>query len=285
MTASKTFRLFLLLSLSLLSAAFADGADNITRMSDGRGVTLFQMAGAAERSDVILVGEVHDNAAHHDLQFALIRSLSWKKVPLAIGVEMMQAESQKDLDDWVAGKTTEKEFEKVFAANWVQEWRLYRDIFVFARDNKIPLIALNLPKDLAKKVSRQGYASLTEEERKTLPAGTTCDLDNPHTEFLKKAFKHLFKNVTKGRIFEYFCEAQTLRNSGMASTMMQYAQKHPGTKIVALTGIWHAVKNAIPDQLQRKGSKLAATVILPEIAELDKSNATAAVADYMVTTR
>lgn len=284
MSATMAARIFFIMALSLALRSQPCLAGEIARMSDRQGVNFSQMVKAAERADVVLIGEVHDNKAHHDLQVAVIRSLLDRKIPLAIGFETMQSESQQHLDDWTRGRVSEEEFKKIFAANWTYNWNLYREIFIVARENKIPLIALNLPKEIAKKVSRKGYQSLTEEEKKSLPAGTTCDLNNPHTEFLKKAFKGLFQNVTNGRVFSYFCEAQTLRNSGMASNIKEYHRKNPDRKFIALAGIWHAVRNAIPEQLERNGSKLASLVIMPEIAELRRESATAAEADYMVAT-
>ena len=279
---STTVQLLLMLTFLVLWQAEAYAAPVITHVSDGQEVTLTQLMADAERSDLIMIGEVHDNKGHHEIQLAVIRSLWAKKLPLAIGVEMMQTDSQKDLNDWTDGKISERDFLTVFADNWTYHWQLYRDIFIFARDNKIPMVALNIPKEVAKKVSRGGYKSLTAEEMKNLPAGTSCDLNNPHTAFLKKSFQEVFKHVTNGRVFDYFCEAQTLRNSGMAMNIGQYAKKHPERKIIALAGIWHSVRNAIPEQLARNGSKLASTVILPEIPELQRDNATVAEADYMV---
>ena len=270
----------LAISLVLQTQAYAGAV--ITRMSDRQKVPLSHLVGAAERSDLVLIGEVHDSQVHHDIQLALIRSLWTKQVPLSLAVEMIQSDSQKQLDDWTGGRISEQEFRAVFAGNWSQDWRLYRDIFIFARDNRIPMVAINLPKEMVKKVSREGYRSLTAEEKKNLPMGTSCDLNNPHTDFLRKSFKEVFKHVTNNKVFDYFCEAQTLRNSGMAMNITQYAKKHPERKIVALAGIWHSVRNAIPEQLQRNGSKLASTVVLPEIPELGTENATPAEVDYMI---
>lgn len=277
-----TLRLILMLTLSLTLTMEAYAGAVITRMSDRLNVTMSQLATDAGKSDLILIGEAHDSKEHHEMQLALIRALWSKKVPFAIGLEMMESDSQQQLDDWTQGKMTEEVFKTVFAGNWSLDWRLYRDIFTFARDNRIPMVGLNVPKEIITKVSRQGYASLTPEEMKNLPRGTTCDLNNPHTTFLAKSFKDVFKHVTNGKVFSYFCEAQTLRNSGMAMNIAGYAKKYPGTKIIGLAGIWHAVKNAVPEQLERNGSKIASTVILPEIPELGPRNATTGEADYFI---
>jgi uncharacterized iron-regulated protein len=278
----KKVRLALMLAISLASAVNAYPGAVITRMSDRQSVTSAQLAAAAERSDLVLFGEAHDDRLHHEMQLSLIRTLWAKKIPLAIGLEMIQADSQKELDAWTEGTLSEHDFLAVYSRNWSLDWSLYRDIFWFARENHIPMVALNIPKETVSKVSRQGFASLTAEERKDLPEGTSCDLNNPHTAFLKSAFRNVFTHANNGQVFTYFCEAQTLRNSGMAMNIVRYAKKHPERKIVALAGIWHAVKNAIPEQLERNGSKLSNMVILPEMPELNSHNASPDVVDYMI---
>jgi uncharacterized iron-regulated protein len=289
MTRKMLLNLTLAISLivpTLGNTAAATGAANggavITRVSDRQRVTLSQLISAAEHSDLVLIGEAHDNKLHHEMQFALIRALWSKKAPMAIGLEMIQADSQQALDDWTEGKLSEDAFLSVYARNWSLDWSLYRDIFMFARENRVPLVGLNIPKELVVKVSRQGYAALSAEEKKDLPQGTTCDLNNRHTAFLKASFLEIFTHQTTGRNFTFFCEAQNLRNSGMARNIIRYVEKHPGRKIVALAGIWHAVKNAIPEQLEKNDSKLTNTVIMPEIPELNSKNAEPDAVDYLI---
>jgi uncharacterized iron-regulated protein len=282
---SKTTRTALIatLLLTLAASCLAGSGWVITRISEHQQVLLPQLLKDAEQSELVLIGEAHDNKVHHAIQLALIKALVEKKVPIAIGLEMFEAESQQALDDWSAGKLSEQEFQAIYARNWSLDWNLYRDIFLFARDNHIPMAGLNVPKELVLKVSRDGYASLSADEKKRLPQGTSCDLNNPHTEFLKESFEEVFKHETKGRVFTYFCEAQTVRNSGMAVNTERYLARHPGRKIVVLAGIWHAVKNAIPEQLERNDNPLRNTVILPQIPELKPADLTPDVADYLVT--
>ncbi|WP_328760677.1 ChaN family lipoprotein [Geomonas azotofigens] len=78
------------------------------------------------------------------------------------------------------------------------------------------------------------------------------------------------------------CEAQTVRNSGMAVAITRYLDKEPRRKLVVLTGVWHAVKYGIPDQLRRLGTRLEWTVILPETPYLNSGNSGASEADYLV---
>ena len=271
--------LILICCIVLPASSRADGA--ITRMSDRQAVSFSQMMADSISSDVIMIAETHDNKKHHELQLDVIRSFRAKKIPLAIGLEMFQTDYQKQLDDWVEGRISEKNFKEIYAKNWSYDWSLYRELFIFARDNRIPMVALNIPKEIIFKVSRKGLASLTPEERKNLPLGVTCDINKSQTEFLKKTFEGVFGHEAKGNVFTYFCEAQAVRNSGMAMTIANHRKSNPGRKMVAIAGTWHAVKHGIPEHFTTT-SNLSFRVILPEISELGIRNATSEITDYLI---
>ena len=277
----KTMQLILILVCCTASPAVVFAGGVITRMSNRQAVSFSQMMADVAGSDIILIAEEHINNKHHELQLDVIRSLWTKKIPLAIGLEMFQMDNQGQLDDWIEGKMTEESFKAVYSRNWSYDWSLYRDIFIFARDNHIPMIALNIPKEIVFKVAQRGFASLTPEERKNLPLGVTCDLNNPQTEFLKKTFQAVFKHEGNGKVFDYFCEAQGVRNSGMAMNIVNAQKKHTDRKLVALAGTWHAVKHGIPERFENI-KNLSYKVIQPEINELHAGNATSALIDYLV---
>ena len=243
MTRAVKYLLMLLCCFAVPVRADAGGA--IMRMSDRQPVSFAQMVADAQISDVTMVAETHDNKKHHALQLEIIRSFHAKKITLAIGLEMFQTDYQKQLDDWVEGKLPELHFKEIYARNWSYDWSLYRELFLFARDNHIPLIALNVPKTLIFKVAKKGFESLTPEERRNLPLGITCDINRPQTEFLKKTFEGVFGHEAKGQQFTYFCEAQAVRNSGMAMIIANNQKKHPGRRLIAIAGTWHAVKHGI----------------------------------------
>jgi uncharacterized iron-regulated protein len=251
------------------------------RMSDRQTVTFQQMMTETLSADVIMVAETHDSKKSHEIQLDIIRSLWVKKVPLAIGLEMVQTNYQKQLDDWIEGRITEQSFKEIYARNWSYDWSLYRDLFIFARENRIPMVALNIPKEIIFKVAKKGFASLTPEERKNLPFGVTCDINKPQTEFLKKTFQEVFGHEANGKVFTYFCEAQAVRNSGMAMIIANNQKKHPGRKLVAIAGTWHAVKHGIPDRLVDV-KNLTIKVLLPEIPELGTRNTTSDLIDYLI---
>jgi len=277
----KTVQHILMIICCIAVTAPAHAAGEIIRLSDRQAVSFEQMVTDVQSADVVLIADTHDSKIHHELQLEVIRSFQAKKTPLAIGLEMFQTDYQKQLDDWTAGKIPEQSFKEIYAKNWSYDWSLYRELFMFARDNRIPMVALNVPKGIVFKVARNGFASLSADERKNLPFGVTCDINKPQTEFLKKTFEGVFKHEAKGQLFTYFCEAQAVRNSGMAMSIATYRKNNPGKKLVALAGTWHAVKHGIPDRLFN-GKDLNYRVILPEISELGRRNTSSDIADYLI---
>jgi uncharacterized iron-regulated protein len=253
----------------------------LLKVSDKRSVEFRQFMEDIERSDVIFIGETHDVIKQHENQLDIIRGLYSRKIPVAIGLEMFSTDSQQQLDDWSKGKLDEQDFKTAYARNWSYDWQLYRAIFIFARDNHIPMIALNVPKPIISKIMRQGSAALDENDKKELPPHFSWTLNPPQTEYLRRITAQVFKNKPGVMPLTNFCEAQALRNNVMAWSISKYRNKFPTRKVIAIAGTWHAIKNGAPEQLKQYGS-LSDTVILPELPEFVIQNVTPNEADYII---
>jgi uncharacterized iron-regulated protein len=265
------------LSLLIVSCISAHGAQ-FARVSDKEPADLAEVVQDIEKADVIFIGETHDNAQLHATALAVIRSLHAKKLPLALGLEMFTPEDQQALDDWTGGKLDEEKFIPVYSRNWSYDWRLYRDLFIFARDNHIPLIALNIPKPVISRVMARGPAALQESE---IPPKVSWTLNAAQTVYMRTIARQVFGNTPPEKLVERLCAAQAFRNSGMAWNIVHYKQKHAADKVVVLAGTWHAVKNGVPELLPAYG-KVTSKVILPELPEFNLGNATFREADYLI---
>ncbi|MFZ0133989.1 MAG: ChaN family lipoprotein [Desulfobacterales bacterium] len=221
--------------------------------------TLTEVIPQLKKDRVILVGEHHTDENHHRMQLEVIRQLHEAGVPLAIGMEMFRRDSQPDLDLWVAGKIDEKEFEKIYDANWSYPWRLYRPILLYARENRIPVIGLNVPGAITRQVARAGYQSLSEEQKSEL-GNVTCRVDKDYMEFIQQAFGgHAHTELN----FIYFCEAQMVWDTVMAVTALEYIERHPDTLMVILAGTGHVRKQAVATQIRNR-TAIPLSVFLPE---------------------
>ena len=231
-----------------------------------------------KRNRIILVGEHHSNPNHHAAQVKVIRMLEESGVQVAIGLEMFRSDSQQTLDRWMAGEIDEDKFLEIFYDNWGYSWENYRVIFDYAREKQIPLIGLNVSRDITRQVSRQGFQSLNKEQKGKL-SNIACRVDQEYMDYIKKAFG----GHAHGKLnFTYFCEAQLVWDTVMAVNALDYLNKNPNAMIVVLTGVGHAQKNAIPRQI-RKRSEVAHAIILPEIkGVIDAETVDQSDADYIM---
>ena len=274
------FIFFLLITAGHLQADGNKADTKVFRLSDRKVIPYEQMVDDLRDTDIVFVGEMHDREAHHQLQLGIIRALKTPKTPIAVGFEMFNYESQKDLDNWVDGTMPESDFMKTYYRNWNFPWLLYDDIFLYVRDNKIPAIALNVPPEITRKVSASGFSSLTKEERAKLPPETGCVVDEQYMKFIRRAHS---MHGHGGKNFVYFCEAQLLWDQVMARTIIEYRKKNPGKTVVVITGNGHAWKRGIPEQVRSLSEKTSARVVLPHIpGHIDPTAMSPADADYIL---
>jgi uncharacterized iron-regulated protein len=244
----------------------------------GKGETTFQgMIKEISSARVIFFGEIHNDINHHKNQLDAIQALYKKGLPFATGLEMFPKKHQENHNDWVSGSIKEENFIPIFNEDWGYDWGLYKDIFLYARNKKIPLIGLNVPREITRKVAQRGFQSLSSDELSELPPGITCDLDKRYMDFIKRVFEYKENN---DETFRNFCEAQVIWDQSMAWHLSQYLRKNPDSLVIVLTGTVHAWKYGIPRQLQ-KFISVKYRVILPDLPG-DYSTITINDADYMV---
>jgi uncharacterized iron-regulated protein len=254
---------------------------DVVRLKDRSMISFDRMVGEVSKSRVVVLGETHDSQSDHDLQLKIIRTLHEGGAQLAVGLEMFRAENQELLDKWWRWGMSTEQFEVLYRENWDMPWPLYRDIFLYSRQKRIPLVGLNVPRDVISKVAREGFASLTEAERKKLPPGLTCTLDETYRSFIRRAFTEHAR--ASGLSFDHFCEAQMVWDTAMAIHALEYLDRNPGSRIVILAGSAHAWKRAIPRQIATMRPDVTVSVILPARGgKGDREKITAEDADYLV---
>ena len=239
---------------------------------------LSQAISELKKSRIVVVGEHHNKGAHHRAQLAVIQALNEAGLEVAVGLEMFRHDSQPALDRWVAGGMDAQRFEKIYYDNWNFPWQAYSMIFEYARDQQIPMIGLNVPREITRQVSRNGFNSLTPEQKGQL-AEVSCVVDQQYMNYIRQAFG----GHGHGQLnFIHFCEAQMVWDTAMAVYSINYLEKNPNATVVILTGVGHAQKGAVPRQIHMR-SKLPSAVILPEVAgSIDRETISSNEADYLI---
>lgn len=229
-------------------------------------------------SDIVFIGEQHNVREHHEAQLEIIKALKRAGADVALGLEMFMAEEQPALDRWVRGDMPEEDFRELYGEYWDLPWHLYEDIFTYSREQGIPLVGLNVPKDITKKVSGKGFSALSREDLKRLPVGITCTVDSKYMDFMRTVYSAHGKS---GRQFVHFCEAQLLWDRVMAHYVVDYLRKNPGKTVVVLSGLVHSWKMGIPGQVGRE-SGFTYKVILPLTPDTPRETMTTEYLDYFL---
>ena len=194
-----------------------------------------QMLAAATDSRVVYVGETHDNPASHRLQLDVLRAMA-DRYPgqLSLGMEMFNTEQQAVLDRWVAGEIDEKTFlkESDWYGNWRMDFAYYQEILDFAREQRIPVLALNAPKDLVDAVGETPVAEMPADLQDRLPE---MDMTDPYQRAMSEA---VFADHPVGeQQVERFIRVQTLWDEIMAANVAEELQrKGPAHRMVVLAG-------------------------------------------------
>lgn len=235
----------------------------------GQRIELDQFTTEIRNFRVVLVGETHDRFDHHIQQLQIIREIHKRYPNIAIGLEYFQKPFQAKLDAFVNGTIDTREMLRgaEYYRRWRFDYRLYEPILSFARENKIPLVALNVPAEITRKVGAKGIAGLDPAERAQLPADVDRT-DEAYRDRLKTVFEQHYKERGHGS-FENFYDAQLLWDEGMAATAAEYLARFPRRKMVILAGAGHiAYGHGIPRRLQKRLQENVATVV-PADGELD----------------
>lgn len=199
-------------------------------------------------AQVVAFAETHDHVRCHEIQLEALENLDTGKGDLAVGFEMFQRPAQPVLDQWVRGELTEWEFlEKV---NWYRSWGfpypLFRPIFLYCREHRIPMIALNAPQEVTRKVGRTGLRSLTDAER-ALVAEDLRLTDRANRRNFDEIFTH-----HPGINLDFYYEAFCVWDETMAESAARHLRK-AGGRMLVIAGSGHIRGGlGIPERIRRR---------------------------------
>ena len=210
-----------------------------------------------KKAKVVYLGETHDSSQDHQNQLKIIKELYKNNPKIAIGMEMFQRPFQEIINQYIAGKITEAELvEKTEYKNrWGFDWELYASILRFAKENKVPVLALNTPSEISRKVAKGGIENLSDEEKKLIPSITEIKLDNiPYRQMVLKAFEqHQSAGHGNSNSANRFFLAQVLWDETMADGIAKFVKTNPDYQVVVLAGQGHVVYGyGIPSRVERR---------------------------------
>lgn len=198
----------------------------------GRSISHKAMVKRCLRADIILFGELHDNAIGHWLQLELTRQLA-DAGPLVLGAEMIERDDQATLDRYLRGELDQAAFDSL-ARLWKNHKSDYAPLVDLAKERGLPFVGTNVPRRYARAVSRGGFEALDsvpEAERvwiATLPIAFDPQLPR-YRHMLTMMGDHGTPDMVK---------AQALKDATMAQSIAEHAK--PDSRSIHYNGTYHS---------------------------------------------
>lgn len=217
---------------------------------------------------VVYVGERHDQAADHAVQYAVLSQLHRDEASLAIGMEMFQVPFQEPLDEWSAGRIDETVLRRdtEYDERWGFDFSMLRPILEYARNRGLEVVALNAPREVAYAVAQGGVDSLDPELASTLPE---LDLEDAEHRALFDSEFDVGEHGAEETVDQYY-QAQVLWDETMGSRVAETLARSDGpAKMIVFAGRVHVKRGlGIPDRAARRGAAPYVVVMPVTPAEL-----------------
>lgn len=260
--------------------------DGVTDTRTGDLITPAELAKRLKGVRLLLVGESHTDMDFHRVQLRVAEELVRQGRPVFLGLEMYPYTGQRFLDQWVDGLLTEDGFLQLsrWYEKWGYNWKYYRDIFLFARDHKVRMFAVNAPRDVVAAVRKKGFKNLTPEEAAHIPGDIAAS--NADHKTLFKSFFATDDPIHSGMTEEQWDSmtgAQATWDATMAHNAVKSLREHggPETVMVVLAGSGHVAYGVgIERQAARGFDGRIATVIPVNVRGEDGGEVKAVQAAY-----
>jgi uncharacterized iron-regulated protein len=241
--------------------------DGITDTATGEVLSANQLAGRLRDTRLLLLGESHTTADFHRVQLRVIRALQEAGRKVMIGLEMFPYTEQKSLDHWRDGLLTEAGFLTLgrWYEFWGYHWDYYRDIFLYARDNRIPLYGVNTPRHVVTAVRQKGIDKLSESDKQHVPPRIDVESAD-HLKFFQASFDD--DSSAHGKMSDAMLKsmlaAQATWDASMAYNSVKVLKASPPDSIlVVLVGSGHVAYGVGIERQARQWFDGKITTLIP----------------------
>jgi uncharacterized iron-regulated protein len=206
------------------------------------------------QADVVAVGEEH---YHPDIQAFALRLFQalarHRPQRLALAMEFLERDGQQVVAAYLTGTIDRDLFQERLGAS-AAFMRHYFPLVQYARQSGIPVLAMNVPRRIARQVAREGLEKtlqhLDSNDRPHLPA-TLSAVSPPYRAYFLEAVAAAHQ--VAGEQAERLVAAAHLKDDTMADSLARFLDTHPGYTVLALAGRFHFdYGKAIPALLHQR---------------------------------
>jgi len=218
-------------------------------------VTIEKIVTAMKNADVLFFGEEHNDSAGHYLEYKIFKTLYERYGNnLVLSLEMFETDNQLVLNEYLKGQIDEKRLEKD-ARLW-SNYKDYRPMVEFAKENKIPVIAANTPRRYVSLVTKRGMQSLDSLSKVAKQFLPPLPYDTLPGRYHEKFLAIMKGSPGSGNSNIYY--SQSLWDAGMSYSIFHFLKKNKHKKVFHCVGKFHSdEKLGTLAQLQKRNKKLA----------------------------
>lgn len=224
-------RLVGLLALVGVLAGCAGGLAGLTERRVAPPERLRGLVGRPPSLDFALLGEIHDNPAHHRQRLAWLEELA-RGGRFALALEQLDADRQAAIDAARAGASDARALAQQGGFDFKGwDWRLYGPYVELALRYELPLIAANLTNADARRIARNE----PDAPRMTVEAPGWGERE---TGILAEQIRNGHCNMLPERAIVPMSTAQRVRDARIARALVD-ARRATGLPVVLLAGNGH----------------------------------------------
>ena len=230
--------LFIITSLAMLSFR-SDKPAYMLYDSEGKKVRYDKMIQEISNADVVFFGELHDNPIAHWLEYEVTADLFRVAGDrLVQGAEMFEADNQLLLNEYLSAAYEADKFEAEVKL-WKNYKTDYKPLVEFAKKNRLPFIATNVPRRYASVVSKKGLEALEQlpAEARNYIAPLPIFYD-PEVKSYKDMMGMGGMPGMGGKPNENFPKAQAIKDATMAYFILKNLE--PGKIFIHYNGSYHS---------------------------------------------
>jgi uncharacterized iron-regulated protein len=220
---------------------------------------------------VIYLGEKHDNPRQHALQLDIVRALIARGHRPAIGFEVFSVAETSLLMSYATAKVPKTHQGKMpppeerlrRALGWGkqrdQSWAFYGPLVQIAREHRLVIVGIDLPRSLRRRIARVGIGGLTKVERRLLDP--TAPRSDAYADLMRARLKAMHCGHGSDAYIDRLYQNWVARNDTMAAAISDMVAQQNGEPVVVILGAGHTQHNL--------GAYARVAELVPGIAQLN----------------
>ncbi|GAA4201949.1 ChaN family lipoprotein [Pedobacter jeongneungensis] len=229
----------LMLGLSISSAVCAQEISSHYKIFDvkkQKTVTIDDIVSDMMANDVLFFGEDHNDSIGHYVEAEIFKKLGAAyPQKIALSLEMFHTDVQPEVDEYLAGLISEKNFIKEGRA-W-GNYKDYKPLIEYAKQHQLKVIAANAATRYSNAVTMGGLKALENFPKASFNFLPPLPVDTAKGRYYEK-FTETLGGHNMGPMKIY--QTQNLWDATMAWSISKFIKANKGTKVLQLNGRFHS---------------------------------------------